>query len=555
MTSRRAPLGPGLVLVLALLAGGWFLQRGVAQEQNVYLQSRLFQEIVDHISERFVERVDREKLYDYAIDGMIRELGDPNTSLLNVADYENFRIQTEGDYGGVGLEIVERDGFVTVVAPIPGTPGARAGIQAGDRIVGVDDESIEGWSTQRAVQVLRGRPGTVVDVTIDRPGVGTPIEFMLERERIQLRSVAFATLLDGGVGYIPLRVFSETSTREVRAAADSLQAEGARALILDLRGNPGGVLEQGIGIADLFLDGRLPVAETRGQAREQNQVLRSSSEDRFPDLPLVVLVDRFSASASEIVAGALQDHDRALVLGASTFGKGSVQTLFSLTGGNVLKLTTARWYTPAGRSIERRRTDDDEDEAEPLPALPTPDQPAAVSVYGETVLPHDTAGRPTVESMGGRTLFGGGGIVPDLLVTPDTLTIDEQGAVRTLYRDWGRYTTARFDYAVEYLQRNGADLASFRVGERELDELYRRLVDRGVDVDRTVWDRASRLILHQLEAEIALRGWGQAGEFERRRVNDRSLERALELLGQADSQVALFERAEAMKGPPGPPSP
>jgi carboxyl-terminal processing protease len=221
----------------------------------------------------------------------------------------------------------------------------------------------------------------------------------------------------------------------------------------------------------------------------------------------------------------------------------------------VLKLTTARWYTPAGRSIERRRTDDDEDEAEPLPALPTPDQPAAVSVYGETVLPHDTAGRPTVESMGGRTLFGGGGIVPDLLVTPDTLTIDEQGAVRTLYRDWGRYTTARFDYAVEYLQRNGADLASFRVGERELDELYRRLVDRGVDVDRTVWDRASRLILHQLEAEIALRGWGQAGEFERRRVNDRSLERALELLGQADSQVALFERAEAMKGPPGPPSP
>lgn len=557
MSSPRAPLGPGLVLVLALLAGGWFLQRGVAQEQNVYLQSRLFQEIVDHISDRFVDEIERGRLYDFAIEGMIRELGDPNTSLLDRADYENFRIQTEGDYGGVGLEIVEREGYVTVVAPIPGTPGARAGIQAGDRLVGADGESMVGWSTQRAVQVLRGRPGSSVDVTVDRPGVDTPIEFTIERERIQLRSVAFAILLGDEVGYIPLRVFSETSTREVRAAADSLEAAGARGLVLDLRGNPGGVLEQGIGVADLFLEARLPVAETRGQAREQNQVLRSGSADRFPALPVVVLVDRFSASAAEIVAGALQDHDRALVVGASTFGKGSVQTLFSLTGGNVLKLTTARWYTPAGRSIERRRAVD-EDDPLPVPAPPQGEEAVAVSIYGETVLPPDTAGRPTVESMGGRMLYGGGGIVPDLLVQPDTLTADEQAAVRTLYRDWGRYTSARFDYAVEYLQRNGADLGTFQVGERELDELYRKLVDRGAEVDRTVWDRASRLIRHQLESEIALRGWGQEGEFERRRMNDPALLRAVELLRGSDSQVALFERAEAFRNaprPPGPPSP
>ncbi|TVP55025.1 MAG: S41 family peptidase [Gemmatimonadales bacterium] len=540
MSSRRAPLGPGIVLLLALMAGGWFLQRGVAQEENVYLQSRLFQEVLDHISDRYVDQLDREQLYDIAIDGLLRELGDPNSSLLNVSDYENFRIQTEGDYGGVGLEIVDRDNLVTVVSPIPGTPGARAGIRAGDQIVEVDGESIRGWSSQQAVQVLRGRPGSDVDVKILRPGVENPIPFTLTRQQIQLRSVAFATLLDGDVGYIPLGMFQENSGREVQAAADSLRAEGARSFILDLRGNPGGLLAQGIGITDLFLPRRIPIAETRGQSRDQNEVIESSTDDRYEGMPVVVLVDRGSASASEILAGALQDHDRALVVGATTFGKGSVQSLFTLTGGNVLKLTTARWYTPAGRSIERRADPGEapEEPVEETPAEPVP-QTVSLGLYGEYVFSPDTAGRPTVESMAGRQLYGGGGIVPDLLVNPDTLSLREQRAVRALFQHAGVYTTGLFDFAVSYLQRQDSN-EDFEVTDGDLDDLYASLQERGFELDRELWDDAERFTRLQLESQIALQGWGDAGQFARRMPYDRPLQRSLEILRGSEDPLALF---------------
>lgn len=532
MKSRNSLFGPGVVLLLALLAGGWFLQRGVAQDQNVYFQARLFQEVLDHISERYVEPVDRNTLYDSAIQGMIRSLDDPNTSLLGVEDYENFRIQTEGDYGGIGLEIVSRDDYITVVSPLQGGPARRAGMRTGDRIVEVEDQSIRGWSSQRAVQILRGPPGSEVEITVERPGMDEPLRFTLTRDRIELRSVPFAALLDDGVGYIPLDTFRETATREVRAAADSLTAEGARALILDLRGNAGGILEQGVGIVDLFLDRGVHVVETRGQNRGRASVLRTSSEERYPDVPLVVLVNRGSASASEIVAGALQDHDRALVLGSTTFGKGSVQSLFSLTGGNVLKLTTARWYTPRGRSIEWIG-----DEEERMP------EQVAIGLEGQFVPPPDTTGRPTVTSAGGRSLYGGGGIVPDLYVPGDTLTTDERDAVRALLREGGRYMVGIFNHAVEFLQDDEVRDLDFQVTDRELDRLYERLRDEGSRVDRTTFDRAARYTRYQLESEIAVQGWGELERFLRLRPYDTPLARARDLLGEATTLEELFHLA------------
>jgi carboxyl-terminal processing protease len=558
MTTSRSPFGPGIILVLALLAGGWFLQRGVAQDQNLYVQTRLLEEVVDHISQRFVDPVDRESLYKSAIDGVIGGLGDPNSSLLNVDDYENFRIQTEGDYGGVGLEIVDRDEFITVVSPLPGTPGSRAGIRAGDQIVEVDGESTRGWSAQQAVQVLRGRPGSDAEVQILRPGVDEPIEFTLTRERVQLRSVPFSALLDDGVGYIPLGLFSEASTRELAEAADSLRTEGARALVLDLRGNPGGVLDQSIAIADLFLKEGDAVAETRGQSREQNREYRASRESRFGEMPMVILVDRGSASASEIVAGALQDHDRALVLGTPTFGKGSVQTLFSLSGGNVLKLTTARWYTPRGRSIEQPggedadespqaqpeaapEMDEDAPEAE-VPQPPSPENGARITltVEGQFIQIPDTTGRPTVTSYAGRTLFGGGGIVPDLLVLPDTLGTEEQRAVRSLFRQAGRVNTAVFDQAVDFLGRTEVDSADFTLPDGEFERLMARLAERGVEVPSEDVPRVSRFLTRQLEGEIAVQAGGERARFLRNHGGDAVLQRAMGLLREAEGREDLF---------------
>jgi carboxyl-terminal processing protease len=553
MNQTRSPIGPGVLLLLVLLAGGWFLQRGVAQDQNVYVQTRLLEEVIDHISQRFVEPVDRQQLYQSAIDGVIGGLGDPNSSLLNVDDYENFRIQTEGDYGGVGLEIVDRDDFITVVSPLPGTPGARAGIRAGDEIIEVEGESTRDWSAQQAVQLLRGAPGSDAQVLIRRPGVDEPIEFTLTRERIQLRSVPFAALLNGEVGYLPLGLFSETSAGELRAAADSLREEGAQSFLLDLRGNPGGVLDQSIGIADLFLDRGDAVAETRGQSNDQNQRYRASTEDQFAGMPLVVLVDRGSASASEIVAGALQDHDRAVVIGAPTFGKGSVQTLFSLSGGNVLKLTTARWYTPRGRSIETPGGTEEESphpetgpEEEGLQQAAPPESNGAriaLTLDGQFIQVPDTTGRPTVTSYGGRTLFGGGGIVPDLLVLPDTLATGEQEAVRRLFRHAGRVNTAIFNQAVDFLNRNEVDGADFTLPEGELDALIQRLEAEGVELSSGQVQEISRFLTRQLEGEIAVQAGGDRARFLRHYAGDFPLLRALEILEVADSPEDLFARA------------
>ena len=540
MESKRTPIGPGIVLLLALVIGGWFLQQGLAQGQNANLEARLFDEVVDYIADRYVDEVDREDLYEYAIDGIFEQLGDPNTSLLNTSAYEDFRIQTEGDYGGVGLQIADRDDYITVISPLPGTPGSRAGIRAGDLIVGVGDESARGWSAQQAVQVLRGAPGSSVEVTIERPGIEAPIAFTLTRERIQLRSVPFSMLLDGSVAYVPLLLFSEATTREVRAAADSLREEGATSIVLDVRGNPGGVLDQGVGVADLFLDRGASVVETRGEQGGPNGILRGSTADRYEGMPIVVLVDRGSASASEIVAGALQDYDRALLIGASTFGKGSVQSLFNLSGGNVLKLTTARWYTPLGRSIERPASRSDRAE----PSDFGEEEHLAITVLGQYALPPDTAGRPTVTSTAGRDLYGGGGIVPDVLVSVDTLSADEQAAVRALFQAGAAYSVGRFDYAVRYLQNNPGVELDFEVGEAQLAELFDQLqVERGLSMERETLQRAARYVELDLEQEIALQGWGDLGAFQRRILYDDPLQTALDLLREADSQEELFSRA------------
>lgn len=530
MTPRSPAFGPGLVLLLALLAGGWLLQRGVEQDQNVYVQARLLQEVVDHIADQFVEPVERGSLYDSAIDGMIRGLDDPNSSLLGAEDYENFRIQTEGDYGGVGLEIVDRDDHITVVSPLPGTPGFRAGIRAGDEIVEVEGRSTRGWTSQQAVQILRGRPGSEARVMILRPGMEEPTEFTLVRERIQLQSVPFAVLLEEEIGYVPLDLFSETSTEEVRAAVDSLRSEGARSLILDLRGNPGGILDQGIGIADLFLDRGAAVAETRGQDDSQEGRFRARGDDQMEGLPLVVLLDQGSASASEIVAGALQDHDRAVVLGTPSFGKGSVQTLFQLTGGNVLKLTTARWYTPRGRSIEGGHSVGEDANG---------DAPRALTVSGQYVRIPEMDGRPSVTSYAGRDLLGGGGIVPDLIVLPDTLSAEERRAVQDLYGDLGLIGSEVFNFAVRYLQEREAS-PGFALTDGELAAFYAGL---DPEVDRGALLGADRYLRRQLETAILVQSGGERAAFLHEAASDVPLRRALELLAGVEGREELFVRA------------
>jgi len=541
MRGTHSAWGPPIVLAVALISGGWFLQRGVEQEANVYLQARLFEEVLDHVTEQYVDEVDRSGLIGSAIEGILEELDDANTSFIDRETWDGFRFRSgaDADYGGVGLEILNRDGWVTVIKPIPGGPAVRAGIRAGDRVVEVEGVSAADWETDQAASLLRGTPGTDVNLLIDRPGVDEPIPFTLTRAVIELLSVPFATIVDEGVGYIPLQVFSETSRSEVRGAIERLQAQGMTSLILDLRGNPGGLLDEGVGVADLFLANGDPILETRGRALGQNQNFGGVSPEMVPGLPVVLLVNEGSASASEIVAGALQDHDRALVVGNRTYGKGSVQTLYRLSGGNILRLTTARWYTPVGRSIQIVHDE---------PAQNGADQNSALGLGGERVpVPKEAlADRPTVESLGGRTLYGGGGITPDLVVLPDTLSTSEQAAVRRLFRAAGALATGVFNYAVSYVQGHPDLEAGFSLPQADLDRFYRTLVDeQEVVLDESDFVTAVRFVTYQLEHQIAFQAWGEERAFLHDRENDRQLNDAIEILKQTDTLEALFSLAAA----------
>jgi carboxyl-terminal processing protease len=538
---KRSVLAPILVVFFSVAAGGWLLQQGVDRAENVYVRVRVLQEVVDRVESSFVDEVEPGSLYDSAIDGLIRDLGDPNSSFLPASDYEDLRIRTEGEYGGVGLEVVDRDGYVTVVSPIPGGPGGRMGIRAGDRFFEIEGVRADTMITDQAVELLRGRPGSEVGVRMLRPGVPEPIEFTITREVIRLKAVPFAVMLDDGVGYVPLLTVRETSADEVRSAVDSLREQGMRGLVLDLRGNPGGLLDQGIAVTDLFLEPGQGIVETRGRAADQNETFTASRPDRYPGLPIVVLIDATSASASEIIAGALQDYDRAVLIGETTFGKGSVQSLFRLTGGDVLRLTTARWFTPMGRSIHLEPVERNGSE-----------RSHTLSISGQLVEPVDVEGRPEFRSAQGRLLYGGGGIAPDLFVSPETLTPREVEGVQALFSRAGAFSVALFNFAVRYVAEHPDLEPGFEVDAADLDAFYRALPEFEAPIDRSAFDAGERFVRYHLEREIALKAWGDAGQFQQLRGHDRQLERAVEILSTAASPQELLSGIERLEPDPAP---
>lgn len=535
MLNRRLLVVSALALAVAAAGGGgWLVQRELARRAEEGLSARLLDEVMARVGRSYVEEVDRDSLYEAAIDAVVRQLGDRNSHYLRAVEWEEARIRTEGDYGGVGLEVENRSGFVTVVTPIPRSPAAEAGIQAGDRIVEVNGESVEGWMTGPAVRVLRGSPGGKVEIGVRRPGVAEMIRFEVERARIQVPSVPFATMLDDGIGYLPIESFNGTTTDEVRFAVDSLSQEGMTSLVLDLRENVGGLLDQGVGVSEFFLDPGMEIVEIRGRDEEPETFVAESEQER-PRLRLVALVDGGSASAAEIVAGALQDHDRALVLGAATFGKGSVQTLFRLSAGNVLRLTTARWFTPAGRSIQKERDRQAELAREGPLGLDG----------GRVERPGDLEEKPRFSSAAGRVVYGGGGIVPDLWVVPDTMTAEEYEAVRRLLAAGGDFSAALAHWSLAYVADHPDLQPDFRIGEADIRGFHATLGEGDAGSSLALDDllAAERFINHFLGSNIAGDVWDDLGEFRRAAAHDRPLQRALDLLRAAGAQEELFALA------------
>lgn len=530
---RQRVVVTALVAVVAFLSGGWLLQRGSQGGQNVYQKARLFDDILTYVSEYYVDTLNEGQLYDMAIDGMLRQLNDPYTTYLRERDLRDLELSTTGNYGGVGMQIDVRDGWITVITPIVGTPAEALGIETGDRIVEIDGESTRGWDNEHAVRELRGPPGTKVKLTLVRPGVPDSLRFEPTRARIHVTSMQYAGLLGGGdVAYVSFvnSSISETTAAELGKVVDSLRQRGAKSLIIDLRGNPGGVLDQGIAVSDLFLARGDVVAETRGRAPGASQTYRAERAERWPGMPVVALVDGGTASAAEIIAGALQDHDRALVLGTTTFGKGLVQTVYQLNQREALKLTTGRWYTPSGRTIQR-----------PMGQL------ARAEAEEERGGHPDSAGADTVHAFrttGGRTVYGGGGIRPDVTVRADTLTDGEKPFARTLGGNFPAYRDVLTSYALELKGQNLITSPSFQVTPAMRAELLRRLRARGVQLSDAQWEGAGDLVGEQLGFEITRFVFGRPAEFSRRVSEDVQVKRAVELLTKARTPKELLALAQ-----------
>jgi carboxyl-terminal processing protease len=530
-----------LVALMSFFSGGWLLQRGVASDGNVYQQARLFDDVLGHVNTYFVDSIGETDLYQKATRGMLEQLMDPYSVLLTGDDYKALTEQTSGNYAGLGIQIDVRDGWITVVAPLPETPAERAGIETGDQIIEVDGKSTEGWKNDQAVKALRGQAGSKIVITVRRGGIPEPIKYRLTRAQIHMRSVPAGTMFDGGVGYISLNPVSETSAEELRQEIAGMKTRGMKSLILDLRGNPGGLLDQGVKVADLFLDNRQEIVSTRGRARGSTKEFFDEARQAWPDLPIVVLVNDGTASAAEIIAGALQDHDRAVVVGAPTFGKGLVQTLFPLGEGVALKLTTARWFTPSGRTIQRIAKDEEDQAIQAAQAvvsdtvLGAPDKESTDSALKE---------RPIFHTDAGRVVRGGGGIVPDLVIRPDTLTGAEREFAKALGNGLPQYRDALTTIALEAKKANSIKSEAFKVTPGMRQQVFARLQAKEVKITPEVFSGAGALIDEQLGDEITRYVFGRPAEFRRRAARDLQMQTAMGLLRKAQTPKQLLGLAQ-----------
>jgi carboxyl-terminal processing protease len=321
-----------------------------AQTEDRYEPLKRFSQVLDMVERYYVRDVTRKELVEGAVRGMLQDL-DPHSSYMDKEEFEEMQVSTSGEFSGIGIEISMRNGQLVVVSPIEDTPAYEAGLQSGDVIIEIDDEPTEGISLLEAVRKIRGTKGTAVQLTVLHKDTKTPDRITIVRDTIPIISVKY-DVLEPGYGFLRVTRFNEHTTEELLDALKGLKAKGdIKGLVLDLRNNPGGLLDQAVSVADIFLaDGKIVYIQGKQEASRKDYLAKGSTSDM--GVPLVVLINAGSASASEIVAGALQDHDRALLIGEPTFGKGSVQTIIPLSDGGGMKLTTALYYTPSGRSIQ-----------------------------------------------------------------------------------------------------------------------------------------------------------------------------------------------------------
>ncbi len=493
------------ILTGALVSGGWLLSRGLVDRSAPFARERLFDNVFAHIQRYYVDSLSTSDLFERSLTGMLGELGDPHTVYLRPDRLRRLTEATSGVYSGLGVRFDARDGWPMVMAPFPGGPAERAGLIAGDRVVEIAGRSTKGWTDEETARAMRGQAGSKVELVIERPGQPERIPVTLVRGEVHRQAVRRTGLLGSGIGYVDVKIFSDSTARELAAAIDSLSELGMRSLVLDLRGNPGGLLTQGVAVADLFLDSAKTIVSMRGRVENANRSYSDEAEQRWPNLPLLVLVDESSASASEIVAGALQDHDRALVMGRTTYGKGSAQAVFQLSAGGGLKITTARWYTPSGRSIDR------------TPMLRASDR-------------GDDQGPERFRTDGGREVYGGGGITPDAMAGDTALSPGELALQQALGSRVTDFRDALTAYAITLRGKGKVPSPDFTVTAEMFDGAWREIRRRDFTFDRAILDGAKPLVARLLAREIVRLEFGREAEARRSIADDDVIQQAVRAL-------------------------
>ena len=525
----------GIVILVALIsfASGGYLLRGV-RDHTALGGSELLETVMQYMNKYYVDSLPTDSIYALAASGAVKQLHDPYSSLEANEDYRALNEITTGNYGGLGMQIEAREGWITVVAPLPQTPAERAGIEAGDRIEAVNGQSMRGFSQDKAVKTLRGEIGTKVELKVHRIGVAQLMPFSLVREKIHSRSTQPGTILEHSIGYVALTTISDSSAGELRREVDELLKQGIKGLILDLRGNPGGLLTQGVRVSDLFLDPERKIVETRGRTTEMTHLYTDQTAQVWPTLPVVVLVNEYTASAAEIIAGALQDNDRAAVVGTATFGKGLVQTLWSFGDGKGLKLTTGRWYTPSGRTIQRT-VKNGEDQID----LATAEANRQGTRWLDSL--------PSFKSAGGRVVKGGGGIVPDLIVRADTLTAGERDFVKGIGANVAAFRDAIVGVALDVKEKRLVSTPDFRVSDAMHQAVLARLKAKHVVFTPDQLAGGGQWLDRQLSYEVDRYVFNRAAELRRRTGDDAQVRAALQLFRGGATPATLM--AQVAGGP------
>jgi carboxyl-terminal processing protease len=530
-------------VLIGFIIGFWFMP--LISSDNVFEQVKKFDRVLQTASRNYVEEVDTQKLVEAAIKGMLEEL-DVHSVYISADKMKEVEEDFEGKFEGVGVVFNILNDTITIVSPIPGGPSEKLGIMSGDKIVVIDDEDVVGIDMDEVPKKLKGPKGTIVEVDIFRQGEPELLHFAIERDEIPINSVEASFMIDDSdIGVIKVNRFMATTHEEVVAALVNLTTKGMKKVVIDLRGNPGGYLTQSFLMADEFIPENETIVFTKGRRPEFNEVLKSQGGQSFEKLPIIVLIDQGSASASEIFSGAIQDLDRGIIVGQTSYGKGLVQRPYPVGDGSAFRLTISKYYTPSGRCIQRPYDDGDKyrmlvgrfelEEGSYLDDATTKikDQVHAANLEAENKKDTiDVESLPLYTTKGGRTVFGGGGITPDFIVKYDTITrFSAKIRSRNLFFDFtDQYLKTKGKYLTNKYEDNWQDYyRNFEISDETMEDFKALVIAKDIEWEDDMYQIDKDFLKSALKANIARSIWGREKYLEVFSKMDNQLLKAIEL--------------------------